>query len=235
MTSTEHIISIQDVSRTYRQGLLEVQALKGINLDIERGSFIALAGSSGSGKTTLLNQVGCLDKPDKGTVVLDGEDVSLFSKRQAAIFRLNHIGFIFQAYNLIPVMTAFENAEFVMMLKGIKKEVRREKVDLLLSRVGLSEMSNRRPHELSGGQQQRVAVVRAIVSEPAIILADEPTANLDSKSSIELLDLMRELNREHGLTFVFSSHDPLVIERADRVVQLDSGRIIDDEKRGAVA
>jgi putative ABC transport system ATP-binding protein len=199
-----------------------------VDLNIGEGEFTALAGPSGSGKTTLLNIIGCLDAPTAGTVWIDEDEVTALSKQEAADYRLEHVGFVFQAYNLIPVLTAYENAEFVMMLQGISQSKRREEVEGLLERVGLGGMLDRKPPELSGGQQQRVAVVRALVAHPRIVLADEPTANLDSETSADLLDLMLELNQELGITFLFSSHDELVLERARRVVQLRSGQIDSD-------
>ena len=232
-SSDEALIRVRNVHRTFYQGEIEVRALRGIDLDVEAGEFSTLAGPSGSGKTTLLNQIGCLDRPTEGTVHIDGVDVSAFDRREAAEFRLRKIGFVFQAYNLIPVLSAYENAEFVMMLAGVKESERRQRVEALLDEVGLAGMHDRRPHELSGGQQQRVAVVRALAGHPAVVLADEPTANLDSDTSRELLDLMVELNREHDVTFLFSSHDPAVIDRSRRVIRLDSGEVVGDERAEA--
>lgn len=232
MTADEALIEVRDVHRTFYQGEIEVRALRGVDLKVAPGEFTSLAGPSGSGKTTLLNQIGCLDRPTKGQVFVDGTEVSAFNKTEAAQFRLNKIGFVFQAYNLIPVLSAYENAEFVMLLEGVDAAERKRRVESLLSEVGLEGMFDRRPHELSGGQQQRVAVVRALAGRPAVVLADEPTANLDSKTSAELLDLMAELNREHDVTFLFSSHDPDVLERSRRVVRMDSGKIVADERKG---
>ena len=232
MTADEALIEVRDVHRTFYQGEIEVRALRGVDLKVAPGEFTSLAGPSGSGKTTLLNQIGCLDRPTKGQVFVDGTEVSAFNKTEAAQFRLNKIGFVFQAYNLIPVLSAYENAEFVMLLEGVDAAERKRRVESLLSEVGLEGMFDRRPHELSGGQQQRVAVVRALAGRPAVVLADEPTANLDSKTSAELLDLMAELNREHDVTFLFSSHDPDVLERSRRVVRMDSGKIVGDERKG---
>ncbi len=232
MTADEALIEVRDVHRTFYQGEIEVRALRGVDLKVAPGEFTSLAGPSGSGKTTLLNQIGCLDRPTKGQVFVDGTEVSAFNKTEAAQFRLNKIGFVFQAYNLIPVLSAYENAEFVMLLEGVDAKERKRRVESLLSEVGLEGMFDRRPHELSGGQQQRVAVVRALAGRPAVVLADEPTANLDSKTSAELLDLMAELNREHDVTFLFSSHDPDVLERSRRVVRMDSGKIVADERKG---
>ena len=230
---SDPIIEVRGVTRVYPQGDLEVHALRGVDLDVAPGEFTVLAGPSGSGKTTLLNMIGCLDKPTSGRIKVAGADVTDFNKSQAADFRMRNIGFVFQAYNLIPVLTAFENAEFVLMLQGKPIAQRREAVLPLLEAVGLSAEVDRKPHQLSGGQQQRVAVARAIASKPKIVLADEPTANLDSATSAALLDLMAALNEEHGVTFLFSSHDPQVMERAHRIVRLDSGQIVDDESVAA--
>lgn len=225
MTGAPEAIRVRDVTRTYRQGDLEVHALRGVSLDVARGAFAALVGPSGSGKTTLLNVIGLLDEPDAGTVTLGGHAVSHLSRGDAAAFRLEHVGFVFQAFNLVPVLSAYENAEFTLLLRGVEARERRERVMPLLERVGLKGMERRRPHELSGGQQQRVAVVRALATSPDVVLADEPTANLDSATSVELMVLMRELNHELGITFLFSTHDPVVIERAERVVRMLDGRI----------
>ena len=219
------LIRARGVTKVYRQGDLEVHALRGIDLDIAESEFTALAGPSGSGKTTLLNLVGALDSPTTGTVEVAGRDVATLGKGAAADFRLDTVGFIFQAYNLVPVLTAYENAEFTLLLRGVEGGERRRIVEPLLERVGLADMMHRKPHELSGGQQQRVAVVRALATHPEIVLADEPTANLDSETSASLLDLMAELNGEMGTTFVFSTHDPTVSERARRVVELLDGRV----------
>jgi len=216
---------MRQITRTYREGALEVLALRGVDLDIAEGEFTALAGPSGSGKTTLLNIIGVLDKPTSGRIEVAGTDITRLDKGEAADFRLDKVGFIFQAYNLVPVLTAFENAEFTLLLRGIPASERKERVRPLLERVGLGDMMDRKPHELSGGQQQRVAVVRALATRPALVLADEPTANLDSETSAGLLDLMLELNQELKTTFLFSTHDPAVIERARRVVRLLDGRV----------
>jgi putative ABC transport system ATP-binding protein len=196
-----------------------------VDLDIAVGEFCGLAGPSGSGKTTLLNIIGGLDRPTAGWVDVAGHRVTELDRGDAAEFRLDHVGFIFQAYNLVPVLTAFENAEFTLLLRGVPASERRAIVEPLLARVGLADQADRKPHELSGGQQQRVAVVRALATSPDIVLADEPTANLDSEASEALMALMEELNRDLGTTFVFSSHDPVVIERARRVVELRDGRV----------
>ncbi|MGD2069389.1 MAG: ABC transporter ATP-binding protein [Gemmatimonadota bacterium] len=223
----EAIIHVRGATKIYRQGDLEVHALRGIDLDVEPGEFTSLAGPSGSGKTTLLNLIGVLDHPDEGTVEVAGVDVETLDRGDAADFRLDRVGFIFQAYNLIPVLTAYENAEFTLLIRGASPSERRETVEPLLERVGLADMMDRRPAELSGGQQQRVAIVRALATSPAIVLADEPTANLDSATSAGLLEVMAELNEDLGTTFLFSSHDPVVLERARRVVRLLDGRVSD--------
>ncbi|MDX1675952.1 MAG: ABC transporter ATP-binding protein [Longimicrobiales bacterium] len=225
------LIRARELTKTYHQGDLEVPALRGIDLDVQEGEFTALAGPSGSGKTTLLNIVGALDGPSGGTIEVAGRDVSRLDKGDAANFRLDTVGFIFQAYNLVPVLTAYENAEFTLLLRGADPDDRRERVEPLLERVGLGDMMDRKPHELSGGQQQRVAVVRALATRPRLVLADEPTANLDSETSGSLLDLMLELNRELETTFVFSTHDQTVIDRARRVVRLLDGRVATVEER----
>lgn len=227
------MIEVRGIEKIYRQGDVEVPALRGIDLDVDDGEFSALAGPSGSGKTTLLNMIGGLDKPTSGYVEIDGERITGLGRSEAANYRLEHIGFIFQAYNLVPVLTAYENAEFVLMMQGVPRERRREIVVPMLREVGLEGMIDRKPTELSGGQQQRVAIVRALASEPNIVLADEPTANLDSETSGELLDLMLELNREYETTFLFSTHDSLVMERARRIVHLRSGMVEEDEWKDA--
>jgi putative ABC transport system ATP-binding protein len=219
----------------YRQGTVDVHALRGVSVSIDPGEFTALAGPSGSGKTTLLNMIGCLDHPTSGSVKVQGQDITTLRKGAAAEFRLQNVGFVFQAYNLVPVLTAYENAEFTLMLQGKSLAERRAIVEPLMERVGLKDEMHRRPHELSGGQQQRVAVVRAIAPKPAIVLADEPTANLDRETAIDLLDLMLQLNSEHGITFVFSTHDQNVIDRARRVIRLDSGSVFTDSVESGAA
>ena len=219
------------LTREYRQGEVVVHALRGLDISFGAAEFTALVGPSGSGKSTLLNLLGCLDSPTSGSIQISGRDVVGMSRSESAEFRLQHIGFVFQAYNLIPVLTAYANAEYTLLLRGVPKPERMERVTALLERVGLADMMHRRPHELSGGQQQRVAVVRAIAARPTFVLADEPTANLDSQTSAELLDLMYELNAENGVTFLFASHDPLVVQRASRVVRLLDGKMVDDESR----
>jgi putative ABC transport system ATP-binding protein len=225
------LVKIEGLSKAYKQDSITVDALKDINLSIEKGEFIALAGPSGSGKTTLLNIIGALDKPTAGRVYLGDDDITKMSKNELSQIRLNKIGFIFQEYNLIPVLTALENVEYVMLLQGLSEQERREKAYGILKEVGLEGLEDRRPSQLSGGQQQRVAVARAIVSHPSLILADEPTANLDSKTADSLLDLMYALNQEKGITFVFSTHDKLVMEHARRLILLKDGKVSGDERK----
>ncbi|MBN1957475.1 MAG: ABC transporter ATP-binding protein [Desulfuromonadales bacterium] len=219
------LIELKAVSKIYRVGNQQVAAVQDFSLEVETGEFCVLAGPSGSGKTTLLNLIGCLDRPTSGEVWLAGQDVTRAGEKALADIRLNKIGFIFQAYNLIPVLTAAENAEFTLMLMGMAKKNRRQRVLELFSELGLDGLENRKPADLSGGQQQRVAIVRAMVAEPAVILADEPTASLDSQASEELMILMQKLNRERNATFIFSSHDPLVISHARRVIKLLDGHL----------
>jgi putative ABC transport system ATP-binding protein len=233
MTAEEPVIRTEGLSRTYRQGALEVHALREVSFACARGELVALAGPSGSGKSTLLNQLGTLDHPSSGRVLVAGREVSGLGRSEAARFRLAHVGFVFQAYNLLPVLTAYENAEYTLALQGVPLAKRRAAVVPLLERVGLGTMMDRRPHELSGGQQQRVAVVRAVATRPAFVIADEPTANLDSDASAALLALFEDLNRSDGITFVLASHDAQVLERARRVVRLRDGRIVADEGQPA--
>jgi len=225
------IVSVRNVKRQYQQGEVTVRALRGVDLDIEEGEFTALMGPSGSGKTTLLNMIGALDKPTSGEVTVDGNQLSSLSPAQLSDLRMNRIGFIFQSYNLLPVLSSMENAEFVLLLQGMPQAQRRERVLQTLSDVGLTGMEDRRPNQLSGGQRQRVAVARAIAGKPALVLADEPTANLDSKTGQELIELMKNLNKEHGITFVFATHDPQVMDAAKRVVRLVDGEISEDIRR----
>lgn len=222
------IVECIDVRKTYHAGRMEVPALKGVSLAIEPGGFVALAGPSGSGKTTLLNIIGGLDKADSGTVLLDGHRLGHMGQSELAGLRLMKVGFVFQSYNLIPVLTAVENVEFVMLLQGVALRARRRRAEAILDEVGLRGMHDRRPSALSGGQQQRVAVARAIVSGPSIVLADEPTANLDSETGKGLLDIMKEMNERRGVTFIFSTHDPMVMDYAKRVILLRDGQVIDD-------
>lgn len=226
-----NIISIKGVTKVYNPEKVPVHALNGVDLEIDKGEFTAIVGPSGSGKTTLLNIIGGLDQPSEGSVSISGNDISTLSDNQLIEFRKEHIGFVFQYFNLIPVLTAKENAEFVMLLQGRSKEEREKRVNELLTHVGLEDKLDKRPSELSGGQQQRVSVVRALAPNPSFVLADEPTASLDSKSTANLLDIMAELNQTEGMTFVFSTHDQRVIDRARRVVTIDDGVVVRDERR----
>jgi putative ABC transport system ATP-binding protein len=226
-----NIVECREVTKTYRQGKVEVSALTGVNLTIEKGGFIAIAGPSGSGKTTLLNIIGGLDSADSGRVVLDNHSLGEMNQTQLADLRLHKVGFVFQAYNLIPVLSARENVEYVMLLQGVPLKKRREQARAILEDVGLTDMHDRRPAELSGGQQQRVAVARAVVSNPAIVLADEPTANLDSKTGQGLLEMMAEINTQKNVTFIFSTHDRMVMDYARRLILIRDGRIADDETK----
>jgi putative ABC transport system ATP-binding protein len=223
------VIRLEQIEKTYSDNGVPVHALRGVDLKIRQGEFVVIAGPSGSGKTTLLNVMGALDKATEGKVFLESDDISEKSKAEIAAFRLEKLGFIFQAYNLIPVLTAIENIEFTMMLLGIGEEQRRKRALDVMRDLDIEELAYKRPNEMSGGQQQRVAVARAIVNNPSIILADEPTANLDSETGANLLDLMEKMNREHNLTFIFSSHDAQVIERARRLIILKDGVIETDE------
>jgi putative ABC transport system ATP-binding protein len=225
---TESIVLLSGVQRKYHQGTVTVHALRGVDLSVERGEFLAVAGPSGSGKTTLLNVMSGLDQPTAGTIVVAGQKVDGLSRSQMSRLRLTRIGFVFQAYNLLPVLTAYENAEYVLLMQGVASSVRHRKVMDMLERVGLQGLERRFPRELSGGQQQRVAVARAMVAEPALVLADEPTANLDSTTAGELMTLMSELNREKSMTFIFSTHDRTVMRRARRLVNLKDGTIAFD-------
>ena len=224
-----NVIRIEAVHKTYSDNGVPVHALRGIDLRIEKGEFTVIAGPSGSGKTTLLNVMGALDAPTSGHVYLESEDIGIKSRDEIASIRLRKLGFVFQAYNLIPVLTAMENVEFTMMLMGVEEQQRRERAMEVLRELDIETLAHKRPNEMSGGQQQRVAVARAIVTNPSIVLADEPTANLDSETGANLLDLMQRMNREHGLTFIFSSHDQQVIERARRLIMLRDGLIEQDE------
>jgi len=218
------IVSAVDVSRIYKLGKTEVPALRGVSLEIHAGEFLAVAGPSGSGKTTLLNLIGCVDTPTSGVVHVDGQDTSTLSERALTDLRLRKIGFIFQTFNLVPVLTVFQNVEFPLLLQGgIGKAERRQRVMGLLAAVGLDGHARHRPSELSGGQRQRVAVARALVGRPKLVLADEPTANLDSQTGGNIIDLMRELNRKDGTTFLFSTHDPKVLAHATAVVRIADG------------
>ena len=222
-----------DLCKTYRQGEEDIKALDHVSIDIEPADIVCLSAPSGGGKTTLLNSIGGLDRPDSGEIYIAGERIDTLSKSELAELRLNRIGFVFQAYNLIPVLTASENIEFVMQVQGRSRAERREKSEEILAEVGLAGMGDRRPAEMSGGQQQRVAVARAIVSQPTLVLADEPTANLDSKTSDELMELFIRLNETHGSTFVIATHDQRVMGYARRLVKMLDGRIVDDIDQNA--
>jgi len=228
------IIDVANLVKNYTGDGLEVQALRGIDLKVERGEFTAIAGPSGSGKTTLLNLIGGLDYPTSGSLTVAGKSLNEMSPRDLSDMRLNNIGFIFQAYNLIPVLTALENVEYILLLQGIDKKERRQRSARILKEVGLGKEINRRPKELSGGQQQRVAVARAIVSEPELVLADEPTANLDQKTGSGLLDLMHDLNHKKNITFIFSTHDRMVMEYAERLISLTDGKIVSDKRKKSI-
>jgi putative ABC transport system ATP-binding protein len=228
--SKDVLAELRGVSKIYLQGSVEVAALREVDLTIERGDFAVLAGPSGSGKTTLLNLIGALDTPTSGEVIVDGQQLDRLRGGALAELRLRKLGFVFQAYNLIPVLSAYENAEYVLLLQGVEASERRRRVMALLEEVGLAGLEKRRPAELSGGQQQRVAIARALAAEPTMVLADEPTANLDTKTGGALCDLMRDLNHDRHVTFVISSHDPAVIERADRIVRLVDGEVVSDER-----
>jgi putative ABC transport system ATP-binding protein len=223
-------VRAEDVWKTYPQEPSPVQAVRGLTLEIASGDFVAMAGPSGSGKTTILNLMGALTRPTSGSIWIGDQELGTLSERQRAHLRLERIGFVFQAYNLLPVLSAQENAEFTLLLRGVPAVERRRRVRELFAEIGMEGLADRRPGHLSGGQQQRVAVARAVVGDPALVLADEPTANLDSASSSALLDVMERLNQERGTTFVFSTHDPRVMERAKRLISLVDGRITDDQR-----
>jgi len=225
------IVECSEVSKTYRQGRIEVNALADVSVSIEPGEFMAIAGPSGSGKTTLLNLIGSLDTADAGRIVVDGKDYRDMSPAQLADLRLRKIGFVFQAYNLIPVLSAAENVEYVMLLQGVPSKERRDRSRSILDEVGLEGKYDRRPAELSGGQQQRVAVARAIVSSPSIVLADEPTANLDSRTGRGLLEIMEQMNATRSVTFVFSTHDRMVMDCARRLLRLRDGIVVEDRQK----
>lgn len=222
------LIKLENITKIYNTTAVPVSALKDINIEISAREFTAIVGPSGSGKTTLLNILGGLDKPTSGAVFIANEEITSMRSAKLVNFRLNKIGFVFQAYNLIPVLTAIENVEFIMLLQKVSKKERRERALSLLQEVGLEDRMDNRPSQLSGGQQQRVAVARALASHPAFVLADEPTANLDSSSAESLLDIMEELNKKHDMTFIFSTHDARVIRRARRVITLEDGMVKSD-------
>ena len=229
MSTTEQLYDVSGLEKVYRSGAVETRALRGVDLTVHRGEFTAIAGPSGSGKSTLLHLMGALDHPDAGRVVLAGQRIDDLDKRSSARLRLRRLGFVFQAYNLIPVLSALENAAFVLELRGVPRGERERRALAALEALGMTDYADRRPNQLSGGQQQRVAVARALAAEPDIILADEPTANLDSGTGQQLIDLMRALNEERGVTFVFSTHDPRLLSHVRRIVRLEDGRIVGEE------
>ncbi len=223
------IIETKDLSKIYTDQAIAVRAVDGVNISFSQGEFTAIVGPSGSGKTTLLNMIGGLDKPTSGSIMIDGKDIVNMKSKEIVDFRLHNIGFVFQSYNLIPVLTAKENVSFVMDLQGRSKEEINKRTMELLSEVGLSDRVNARPAKLSGGQQQRVAVARALASKPKFILADEPTANLDGKSAENLLDIMEKMNEQEHITFIFSTHDPRIMAKAKRIITLEDGKVVKDE------
>ena len=228
---TEVAVRTEDLWKVYPEEPEEVEAVRGVTLEIHEGDFMAMAGPSGSGKTTLLNMLGGLTRPTRGRIWVGEQEITEFSDKELARLRLESIGFVFQAFNLLPVLSALENAEFSLLLRGVPTEERHRRVRELFQEIGLDGLEDRKPGKLSGGQQQRVAVARAVVGEPTLVLADEPTANLDSHTSDALLDVMERLNREHRTTFLFSTHDPRVMERARRRVRLVDGQVTSDERQ----
>ena len=224
-----NVIETNKLVKTYQQGDIQVNALNDVSINFKQGEFTAIVGPSGSGKTTFLNAIGGLDTPDTGKVIINNTDITQLKSNQMIDFRLRNIGFVFQAYNLIPVLTAKENVEFIMLMQGDSPKARKTRAEELLNAVGLKEQINRRPGQLSGGQQQRVAVARALASKPQFVLADEPTANLDSTSTSNLLDIMFELNQQENMTFIFSTHDQRVIDRAKRIITLEDGKVLSDK------
>ncbi len=227
------LVKMEDVTKVYHSGKVDFQALKGITFSIEEGEFLSIAGPSGSGKTTILNIIGCLDSPTGGSVWVNGTGIGGRKSNELAEIRRHHIGFIFQTFNLVPILSAFENVEFPLILRGdLSVSERRAMVEEILTEVGLKELMHRKPSEMSGGQQQRVAIARALVKKPPLVLADEPTANLDSKTGKEILDLMLQLNEKSRATFVFSTHDGMVMDYARRLIRLKDGEIESDETRG---
>ena len=227
------LLELKEVKKIYQQGKIKVQALRGVDLNVEEGEFTTIFGPSGSGKTTLLNMIGCLDTPTEGEIRLNDKKVSDLSRKALAMTRRHNIGFVFQSYNLIPVLTAYENVEFAIRLIDHTSELKiKERVMQMLEEVGLKGLESRRPNELSGGEKQRVAIARALVKEPKLVLADEPTANLDSKNAADVVDIMRKMNKELNTTFIFSTHDPMVMKYARRLINLKDGMISADERRG---
>ncbi len=230
------IVSAENVSKDYKLGKTEVHALRGVSLEVHRGEFLAVAGPSGSGKTTLLNLIGCVDTPTSGTVKVDGRDTHALSERELTDLRLHKIGFIFQTFNLVSVLSLYQNVEFPLLLQGgLTGAERRRRIESLLEAVGLADHARHRPSELSGGQRQRVAVARALVTQPPLVLADEPTANLDSQTGATIIDLMKEMNQRQGTTFIFSTHDPKVMSHASAIVRIADGEVVGREALNGVA
>ena len=225
------VLELKNLVKIYNDSEIQVKAVNNVDLSFEQGEFAAIVGPSGSGKTTLLNMIGGLDNPTEGDIIVNDKNIKEFSSSKLIDFRLRHIGFVFQAYNLIPVLTATESVEFILELQDKNRAERSERAMELLSAVGIADRANSRPSKLSGGQQQRVAVARALASKPKFILADEPTANLDSKSTETLLDIMETLNKEENITFIFSTHDQRVVNKARRVITIEDGRVVSDERR----
>jgi len=227
------IIALQDVHKIYPLGQTEVRAVNGVSFEIERGDFISIAGPSGSGKSTILNMIGCIDTPTEGTVLIEGQATGGLTDREITGLRHRFIGFIFQSFNLVPVLNVFENVEFPLLLgkETATKSERREYVDFLIEEVGLSDWRDHRPNELSGGQRQRVAIARALVTKPQVVLADEPTANLDSKTGNAIIELMKRVNRDLDTTFIFSTHDPSIVDIADHVIRLQDGLVIENRRK----
>jgi|TARA_B100001559_G_scaffold106783_1_gene89892 putative ABC transport system ATP-binding protein len=225
-----HIIETKNISKLYKQADQDIIALNNVSISFEKGEFTAIVGPSGSGKTTFLNSIGGLDSPTSGKVMIEEKEITGLSSNELIDFRLRNIGFVFQSYNLIPVLTAKENVEFIMLMQGLSESHRNKRSIELLNSVGLEAQLNRRPNQLSGGQQQRVAVARALASKPKFVLADEPTANLDSSSTANLLDIMSRLNKKEKTTFIFSTHDQRVIDRANRIITLEDGKVLSDKK-----
>jgi putative ABC transport system ATP-binding protein len=229
------LVEVQGLYKDYKVGKVLFPALRGVSIAIKDGEFTAIAGPSGSGKTTLLNIIGCLDTPTKGKVMINGTDTSTLTRKEKAELRKNEIGFVFQTFNLIPVLTAFENVEMPLILLNISEQEKKERITSILEEVGLGEYLHRRPNEMSGGQQQRVAIARALVKNPSMVLADEPTANLDSTTARDILGLMKDLNKSHSTTFIFSTHDQLVMDFARRLVMLRDGKVVSDAKKKGAA
>jgi len=227
------IVQLNDVKKTYPLGKVSVEAIKGVSLNIEKGDFISIAGPSGSGKTTILNMIGCIDTPTSGSVEISGRETGALNDKELTTLRHEYIGFIFQSFNLIPVLNVYENIEFPLLLgkEKIGKQEKQQWVSYLIEQVGLNEQIHQRPNELSGGQRQRVAIARALVSKPEIVLADEPTANLDSKTGETIIELMKNINTEQEATFIFSTHDPAIVSIADRIIRLHDGLVVGEERR----